>query len=90
MTDREILQLINRPESDRDRVLRLAAKHNADLPGWCARRRRRHHAAVVAVVTALVATSFLTPHRSDTFVSGDLQCCTSQACSRITVIMAKI
>ena len=90
MTDKEILQLINRPESDRDRILRLAAEHNSDLPGWCARRSRRYRTAVVAVATAMVAASFLVPHRSDTFVSGSLQCCTSEACSRVNIIIAKI
>lgn len=90
MTEKEILQLITRPETDRDRVLRLAAEHNADLHRWVVRRGWRQRAAAVAAAATMVVASLLVPHRSDTFVSGNLQCCTSQACSRITVIMAKI
>ena len=90
MTEKEILQLITTPESDSDRVLRLAAEHNADLPGWCAHRRRRHRTVVVTVATTMVAVSFLIPHRSDTFVSGDLRCCTADACQRVDQMIAKI
>ena len=55
MTEKEILQLITRPETDSDRVLSLAAEHNADLPGWCAHRRRRHRLVTDAVIAASIA-----------------------------------
>ena len=54
MTEKEILHLITPPESDNDRVLRLAAEHNADLPDWCAHRRRRHRLLTNAVIAASV------------------------------------
>ena len=54
MTEKEILQLITRPETDSDRVLRLAADHNTDLPDWCAHRRRRHRLVTDAVIAASV------------------------------------
>ncbi len=54
MTEKEILQLITRPETDNDRVLRLAAEHNTDLPDWCAHRRRRHRLLTDAVIAASV------------------------------------
>ena len=54
MTEKEILQLITRPETDSDRVLRLAAEHNIDLPDWCAHRRRRHRLVTDAVIAASV------------------------------------
>ncbi len=54
MTEKEILQLITRPETDNDRVLRLAAEHNTDLPDWCAYRRRRHRLVTDAVIAASV------------------------------------
>ena len=54
MTEKEILHLITTPESDNDRVLRLAAEHNADLPDWCAHRRRRHRLVTDAVIAASV------------------------------------
>ena len=53
MTEQEIYQqIISR--SDSDLVLRLAAEHNADLPGWCAHRRRRHRLVTDAVIAASV------------------------------------
>lgn len=54
MTEKEIFQQITGPETDRDRVLRLAAEHNADLPVWCARRRRRHRLVTDAVIAVSV------------------------------------
>lgn len=54
MTEKEILRLITRPENDNDRVLRLAAEHNTDLPDWCAHRRRRHRLVTDAVIAASV------------------------------------
>lgn len=55
MTEKEILQQITRPETDSDRVLHLAAEHNADLHQWCARRRRRHRLVTDAVIAASIA-----------------------------------
>jgi hypothetical protein len=54
MTEKEILRLITRPETDNVRVLRLAAEHNTDLPDWCAHRRRRHRLVTDAVIAASV------------------------------------
>ena len=54
MTEKEILQLITRPEIDNDRILRLAAEHNADLHQWCVRRRRMHRLVTDAVIAASV------------------------------------
>lgn len=66
MTEKEILQLITRPESDSDRVLRLAARHNADLPDWCARRRRRHRLVTDAVIAASIAAIVVVTALPDT------------------------
>lgn len=90
MTEKEILQLITRPETDNDRVLRLAAEHNTDLPDWCARRRRRGHIATVAIAATMVTASFFVPQSSDTFVSGNRQCCTADACQIVDKMIAKI
>ena len=46
--------MITRSETDSDRVLRLAAEHNIDLPDWCAHRRRRHRFVTDAVIAASV------------------------------------
>ena len=54
MTEKDILQLINHPENDRDRVLRLAAEHNTDLHQWCTRRRTMHRLVTDAVISASV------------------------------------
>ena len=66
------------------------------LAEWCHRRERRQQATrtligitVLAAVT-VTAVALLVPHNTDTFVSGDLQCCTTEACDRITIILAKI
>ena len=53
MTEQEIYQQIT-CKSDNDRVLRLAAEHNTDLPDWCAYRRRRHRLVTDAVIAASV------------------------------------
>ncbi len=54
MTEKEILQQIIRLETDNDRILRLAAEHNADLHQWCVRRRRMHRLVTDAVIAASV------------------------------------
>lgn len=90
MTEKEILQLITRPETDHDRVIRLAAEHNADLPGWCARRKRRWQIVTVAMAATMVTASFFVPQNTDTFVGGDLQCCTDDACQRVDQMIVKI
>ena len=54
MTAKEILQQIIRLETDNDRILRLAAEHNADLHQWCVRRRRMHRLVTDAVIAASV------------------------------------
>ena len=67
------------------------------LAEWCHRRERRQRAtrtligtAVLAVAVTVTAVALLVPQNTDTFVSGDLQCCTAEACDRITLILAKI
>lgn len=67
------------------------------LAEWCHRRERQRHRTtrtligitVLAAVT-VTAVALLVPQNTDTFVSGDLQCCTTEACDRITIILAKI
>lgn len=54
MTDNEIYQQIIRQETGSDRVRRLAAEHNADLPVWCTHRRRCHRLVTDAVIAASV------------------------------------
>lgn len=54
MTEKEILQLITSPETDHDRVIRLAAEHNADLHQWCIRCRRMHRLVTDVVIAASV------------------------------------
>lgn len=54
MTEKEILQLITGPESDSNRVLRLASEHNADLHVWCVRRKKVHRLVTDAVIAASV------------------------------------
>ena len=67
------------------------------LADWCHRRERRPRAtrtlvgaAVLAAAIAVTAVALLVPQNTDTFVSGDLQCCAAEACDRITLILAKI
>ena len=67
------------------------------LAEWCHRRERRQRAtrtlvrsAVLAATVAVTAMAFLVPQNTNTFVSGDLQCCTDDACNRVTLILAKI
>ena len=67
------------------------------LAEWCHRRERRQRAtrtligaAVLVAAITVTAVALLVPPSTDTFVSGDLQCCTAQACSCINVIMATI
>lgn len=55
MTEKELLQLITSSETDSDRVLRLAAEHNADLHNWCVHHRRRHRLVTDAVIAASIA-----------------------------------
>ena len=54
MTEKEILQLINQSETDRDRVIHLAAEHNVDLHQWYIRRRRMHRLVTDVVIAASV------------------------------------
>ena len=67
------------------------------LAEWCHRRERRQRAtrtlidaAVLAVAVTVTAVALLVPQNTDTFVEGDLQCCTAEACDRTTQILAKI
>lgn len=94
MTEQEIIQRLEADAASyrrgREHVAALAAEHNADLHRWVEHRGWRGRAAVVATAATLVVASFLVPHRTDTFVSGNLQCCTAEACSQVKVMMAKI
>ncbi len=94
MTQEKLLQRLEADAESyrrgREHVAALAAEHNADLHRWAVRRGRRQRAAALAAAATLVAASFLVPHRSDTFVSGNLQCCTSEACAQVNLMMAKI
>ena len=67
------------------------------LAEWCNRRERRQRAshtligaAVLVAAITVTAVALLVPQSTDTFVSGDLQCCAVEACDRITLILAKI
>ena len=67
------------------------------LAEWCHRRERRQRAtrtligaAVLAVAVTVTVVALLVPQNTDTFVEGDLQCCTAEACDRTTQILAKI
>ncbi len=68
------------------------------LAEWCHRRERQRQratrtligAAVLAVAVTVTAVALLVPQNTDTFVEGDLQCCTAEACDRTTQILAKI
>ncbi len=42
------------------------------------------------MAATMVTASFFVPQNTDTFVSGDLQCCTDDACQRVDQMMAKI
>ena len=94
MTQEKLLQRLEADAESyrrgREHVAALAAEHNADLHRWAVRRGRRQRAAALAAAATLVAASFLVPHRSDTFVSGNLQCCTSEAWAQVNLMMAKI
>ena len=45
---------------------------------------------IVAVVACVGTTALLMPERTDTYVSGNLQCCADDACSRVNVMMASL
>ena len=67
------------------------------LAEWCHRRERRQRAtrtligaAVLVAAVTVTAVALLVPQSTDTFVEGDLQCCTAEACDRTTQILAMI
>ena len=68
------------------------------LADCCHRRARQRQrvartlsgAAVLVAAITVTAVALLVPQSTDTFVEGDLQCCTAEACDRITFILAKI
>lgn len=71
----------------------LADEHSVGLPDRCDRYRRRASlrrctVAVLAVVVTM--TALLLPTSTDTFVNGNLQCCTAEACQRVDIMLAKI
>ena len=63
---------------------------------WVDRRERRRQTLfrstllVVAVAACVSSTARLMPERTDTYVSGNLQCCTDDACTRVNVMMASL
>ena len=67
------------------------------LAEWCHRRERRQRAtrtligaAVLVAAVTVTAVALIVPQSTDTFVEGDLQCCTAEACDRTTQILAMI
>ena len=68
------------------------------LAEWCHRRERQRQrvtrtligAAVLVAAITVTAVALLVPPSTDTFVSGNPQCCAVEACDRITLILAKI
>lgn len=67
------------------------------LAEWCHRRERRQRAtrtligaAVLVAAVTVTAVALIVPQSTDTFVEGDLQCCTAEACDRVTLTLAKI
>ena len=63
---------------------------------WVERRERRRQTIfqsallVVAVAACVGSAARLMPERTDTYVSGNLQCCADDACSRVNVMMASL
>lgn len=62
---------------------------------WVERRERRQTLfrsalLVVAVAACVGSAARLMPERTDTYVSGNLQCCADDACSRVNVMMASL
>ena len=63
---------------------------------WADRRERRRQtffrsALLTVAVAACVGTAaLLMPERTDTYVSGNLQCCADDACSRVNVMIASL
>ena len=59
MTKKVLLQRLEsdaeRYRHDREHVADLAARHNADLPNWCARRRWHHRLVTDAVIAVSIA-----------------------------------
>lgn len=60
----------------------------------CRERRRQNFfrsvLLIVSVVACVGSAVFFMPERTDTYVSGNLQCCTDDACSRVNVMMASL
>ena len=63
---------------------------------WVERRERRRQnifrsaLLVVAVAACVGSAARLMPEHTDTYVSGNLQCCADDACSRVNVMMASL
>ena len=43
-----------------------------------------------AVAACVGTAALLMPERTDTYVSGNLQCCADDACSRVNVMIASL
>lgn len=63
---------------------------------WADRRERHCQTfflsvlLTVAVATCVGTAALLMPERTDTYVSGNLQCCADDACSRVNVMIASL
>ena len=73
--------------------LRFMTDGFADWVDRSERRRQtlfRSSFLVVAVGLCVGSAALLMPERKDTYVSGDLQCCVDDACSRVDIMMASL
>ena len=63
---------------------------------WADGRERRRQIffrsalLTVAVAACVGIAALLMPERTDTYVSGNLQCCADDACSRVNVMIASL
>ena len=71
-------------------------RHGGGFADWVERRERRRQnifrsaLLVVAVAACVGSAARLMPERTDTYVSGNLQCCADDACSRVNVMIASL
>jgi len=92
MEDNRSSNLANKQSSIQNE-LRFMTDGFAD---WVDRREHRRQtlfrSAVLTVAVVLcVGTSVrLMPERTDTYVTGNLQCCTADACSRVNIMIASL
>ena len=71
----------------------LADEHSVGLPARCEEYRRKvalRRSAVAAICVVVTVAALLIPPSQETFVNGNLQCCASDACERINLMLAEI